>query len=108
MECHPRLIELLTKFSAFAGQDKLSIDDGHMIEHQMSNGKKGQIQFVDGHRYEIMKRKDGQLQVVSIMNIYQIYKWIIFFHSHIIRLQHLYRFELNGHVLSLLLLLLLC
>ncbi|KAH7637558.1 hypothetical protein HUG17_8662 [Dermatophagoides farinae] len=65
LECHPRLIELLTKFSAFAGQDKLSIDDGHMIEHQMSNGKKGQIQFVDGHRYEIMKRKDGQLQVIA-------------------------------------------
>ncbi|OTF71330.1 hypothetical protein BLA29_012920, partial [Euroglyphus maynei] len=65
LECHPRLIELLTKFARFAGQDKLSIENGCMIEHQMTNGKKGQIQFIDGHQYEIMKRKDGQLQVIA-------------------------------------------
>ena len=35
-----------------------------MLEHQMSNGKKGQIQFCGGERYEISKRKDGQLQVM--------------------------------------------
>nr|XP_027203316.1 myosin-IB-like [Dermatophagoides pteronyssinus] len=64
LEYHPRLIELLTKFIRFAGQDKLIIDNGNMLEHQMSNGKKGQIQFCGGERYEISKRKDGQLQVM--------------------------------------------
>ena len=30
----------------------------------MANGKKGQIHFADGLSYEIVKRKDGILQVV--------------------------------------------
>ena len=36
----------------------------------MANGKKGQICFADGLSYEIVKRKDGILQVVLYIGLF--------------------------------------
>ena len=35
------------------------------VEHLMNDGRKGQILFNDGLNYEIVKRKDGILEVVK-------------------------------------------
>ncbi|KAH9389795.1 Unconventional myosin-Ih [Tyrophagus putrescentiae] len=64
LEYSPRLIELLTKIVKIIGKDKLVISDSANVEHTMANGKRGQICFADGRSYEIVKRKDGILQVV--------------------------------------------
>ncbi|KAJ6216171.1 hypothetical protein RDWZM_007328 [Blomia tropicalis] len=65
LEYSPRLIELLTKTMKVIGKDKLIINESANIEHLMANGKRGQICFAEGVTYQIVKRKDGILQVSS-------------------------------------------
>jgi myosin-1 len=66
LDCNGHLIEAVTKIAIMCGNDKLNIVNTGSITHLMVGGKQGQISFGKGMQNEIIKRKDGILQVNSV------------------------------------------